>query len=275
MVDTGNEPWKIVGPFVRDNIIWILGLLPVVIASVETLGISGGNIQIIAYIFQDVSLASVVATAVIPFMPVAIFALCAHGLLLWMKHPDRRSKPYKDPVIIATSLPMVLLWLLMPIAVAFAIIIAAAATYNDKRKEENRLKLRYGVDARESKSKVAIELTPVFPSLLLAMVIMILVAFSDVTFVPKELIALKGKKPVVAQVLLSDKEWTKYLESNAQERQVRIAHTSDVESRVPCYGRLDILFDSVENRLFRFPPLKGSTIKCPETQSLGRLGGLA
>ena len=241
--------------FVRDHVLSLLGLIPFVLAAFQVVLISAGDPHVFGYIIQNLNVVTVFLTVTLPIIPVSIVLAGIYRLSSWMRTPKANRDEFVSIInlmwlagifIGVLMMPVMLVYFFGSVAVSLIVLSAIA------RRDNQRNALRFGEDEkRYHRSLFAIATGLSFFLLALLIVAASTVLMFSWTWLPTEIIDVKGQKPAAGQVLSSSGEWTTYLENSANRQAVHIIRTQDVVSRTPCKVRDTDQYNSVGNFIFR------------------------
>jgi hypothetical protein len=104
--------------FLRDHLVWVLGIAPFVAAAFNVMIISTGDLEVFAYLLQNLSLVSLVLGVTLPLIPPAIVLIS----LVWLSQRtaiprDERTKLrsyFWQPralIMVAVGLAMQMIWI--------------------------------------------------------------------------------------------------------------------------------------------------------------------
>lgn len=234
MADTGKvlpSP----ADFVRSNLPWLFGLIPVLVAALSIVVTTRGDPQIAGYVLQHVSILPLIISTTLPLIPPVIVWLLIGAYLqrLSMTTEEREASLaiFQPAFMFAVAIPFIfamqISWLALTSGTLLLLLIGRVA---GRRKEKP---------------------TTVSPSIIAASVLgAVVCAFlmkSDL-WLPTEIITVNKQPPVTAQVIAYDGDWTTYLVPRTGE--VQIVRTSEVSSRQPCYMSISLLDKSVWNAIY-------------------------
>ncbi|MEV0669899.1 hypothetical protein [Mycobacterium sp. NPDC050441] len=218
--------------FVRQNILWCLGLLPFAIAAVNILSVSAGDPAIFGYIIRGLNIGSLVIGVVLPLIPVFIIWTA----LMWTIANVSRFNDFRTVmnlpalvVIIAVTISLATIQLGYLAIIVFSLLMwgswkGVAAVRTSYRRRSS------GPEAS------AVQAPPYdFPLLIAFLVLTSLMSliYMPYGWLPSESVKVKESEPATGKVLSSDEVWTTYL---GRYGKVVIAHSDDVEWRHPCDG---------------------------------------
>ena len=214
--------------FLRDHLVWVLGLVPLVLAALNILWISHGDSEVFAYLLQNLNLVALVLGTILPLISPAIVIIS----LVWLSHltamseEERAKSPVGWKILSAIMIPFGMLFMQLHFVILTAIVIILLFLYYlFQRGWNKRSQIRYGVDVHTN------PLLPPYFLVLALLLPMVSQAFQGSGWIPYEVLHLKDR-PVSGQVLSADKEWTTFLDSS---QHVQIVPTENVKSREPCY----------------------------------------
>ncbi|WP_199255246.1 hypothetical protein [Mycolicibacterium mengxianglii] len=236
---------------IRDHIVWILGLIPFVLAAFSVLFTSAGDPQIFGYIIQNLNVVSLFLTVTLPLIPVSLVFISLYYLARSIQTPkDKRDSFSFERNILAVA--VILLGALMMPLIAVYFFTGVFFTL-----------ISQAVTARCRNEKFTV-LAANLRNLFLGLSVVggtLIVTFSW-NWLPTEALDVKGQPITSGQVLSSDGEWTKFLEDSRARRTVHIVRTSDIKSRTPCNARQGSQYNSVIN-FFVKNRKSGPQIDCP------------
>lgn len=227
--------------FVRNNILWCLGLLPFAIAAVNILSVSGGDPAIFGYLIKGLNIGSLVIGVILPLIPVFIIWTA----LMWVIANPHRLTDWRAMV----RLPGFALMLAVAISIAtiqlgyLAIIVFSLIMWGSwKGVAAVRTACR-----RRARGPLApaVHAPPYDYPLLIAFLLLtslLSLIYMPYNWLPDESIKVKGAEPAMGKVLSWDEVWTTYLGLYGK---VVIVHSDDVEWRHPCENSGSIVTQSI------------------------------
>ena len=78
--------------FVRDNLVWILGIVPFIMAAYQILKVSSGDPTVTAYLINNLDIPKFALALVLPYVPVAGFWIG----VAWLQVHSRLPEPQKS-----------------------------------------------------------------------------------------------------------------------------------------------------------------------------------
>ena len=255
-----NQQFSLPTPtqFVRENLVWVLGVVPFVLAAVNVLVVSGGDPQVFSYLLQDLGVVPLILSVVIPLIPVAILLI----LLGWLT--ERRTIPKGE----RPEMHYIMLWLvpmglgvaLIMITITWLAVILFFAIFIEidryfTRRQSLKTKLRYGADV-----KTAMTFPGVSRFAVIVVVLAVQAFVAGANWLPNEVIETKAAPAVSGQVFTSDGQWTIFRDL---KNRIHIVRADDVVSRQPCYRDTTFLGKTPTNliseRFSTTPPV----VQCP------------
>lgn len=252
-------------PYVREHIVWILGLFPFLFAAVQVIYVSGGDPTVAGYMLKNLNVVTVLLAVSLPLISTMMTVAALYHFWLAKRTPkEQRGNTFNfygylagiGIGIGALSMPLFIFAFLSVLIAVFWVIFAVA------RRIQRKNLLRFGesgtVPSMDSVITVSVLLLPAC-----FVLTAVLVMYSSM-WLPREKIDVKGQESSSGQVLSSDGDWTIYLESTTNRRTVRIVRTTDVISRTPCNepNSVVMLPNSVGSYIF-LRGRSGPLIDCP------------
>lgn len=226
--------------FVQKNLLWVIGITPLVIAALNILAISGGDPQVAAYVLEDLNLISLIMGIILPLIPVAI-------VWVFIAYLEERATLPKSERLELASRPMYMVWPIVGVAVAtmqLTWIIATALmlifAFADRAYTRRKYKRSGLLDG--GAAFIIRKMDFSFVIVLIAVFVIQTVTSGNSTWIPREVIDIKYHEAITGQVLSSNGEWTKFIN---RDKQVQINPTADIVSRHPCYLDTSVLSDSL------------------------------
>jgi len=215
--------------FLREHIVWILGLVPFALAGMRILIISQGNVEVLTALLLDLNVVALVLGTLLPIVPTLSF----WAIVYWFERRRRTTRADQSH-----PSPMASGW----IGLAVGLILSAASFFTTLPNIGLLVfflvarGLRYVRDRRrhgEQFDDGAHIRLDMLNCVVLAIVGSVVSIYT--MWIPTEVINIKGHQPEVEYVLSSDREWTTHLAAYSQGNgRLHIDKTSDVESRRPC-----------------------------------------
>ncbi|WAJ43542.1 hypothetical protein OK015_20380 [Mycobacterium sp. Aquia_216] len=215
--------------FARDHIIWILGLLPLVLAGIKLFAVSEGDPEVFRFLLRDLNVVQLVIATVVPFAPLVIF----WTYVVWLDWIRRTPAAVRNQVMPEwLDQPIwnaaMLIVLIMP---TFQILISIAILmflFFRRRRARKKAELRWGANHGQT-------LAPIYWSargFLFGLVLQGLIGSSGSWF-PAEAVKVRGSDVQAAYVISYDRDWTTVLDSH---KKIKLYKTESVESRSACIG---------------------------------------
>jgi hypothetical protein len=239
--------------FIRDNLIWILGLVPFALAAIKILLVSGADSEVLRYLVQDLNVVALVLSTTLPLLPILVFWVCI-GWLEWRKTlaPDIRAAlgwiNYPAYIFIGPILlTMRLIDFIVNVVLLITFLIARPLMY--RRRER-----RFGADQAGRGPPIRLAT----PEAVFALFLSYLIT-ATVTWIPAEIISVKGEDPIAGYVLSSNDQWTTFY---AGRGQIHIVRTTEVGSRAACEELTSVFFKPLANAIFA--PNQNQRPPCPQ-----------
>jgi hypothetical protein len=229
--------------FIREHLVWVLGLLPFAFAAIQMLVVTGGEPEVAAYLVQNVGVVSIVFCIILPLIPLAALLTIIWFVNLRFATPkSERIKmnsvfSYAIAVVIVISLVTIPLGYLGIVAVTLlATIIQSFNRWSTSRRD----RLRYGVD---------VPVKPVFEPALSVVIIplsifatMAVMLPNSGSWSPYENFRIKNLPETSGILFVSDHTWTIFRD---EYNHVHIVKTDDVISREPCQNAIHFFTESL------------------------------
>jgi hypothetical protein len=228
--------------FVRDNLLWVVGTVPLVIAAFNILSISNGDPQVFAYLIQGLSVVQLVLGVILPLIPPAIIWLSIAFFVEQRALPkDERFNVFNQYHFAVMAIGVVAIfalrisWLISTLVLLIYVLMYHL--WANWRNKKNRV--RDGADAER------VSIRPLNFQFVIALIVVTVVqaiASSRSGWIPYELIDVKDHPAISGQVLSSDGSWTKFLD---RKHSIQIVSTANLISRQPCYVDSSYLDETV------------------------------
>ena len=108
LMSEGTFSFPALSQFVRDHLVWVLGITPFFIAAININSMSAGDPEVFTYILQNLNLAAFMLGVTLPLIPVAV-ALCA---IAWIAQRNAVAKS-QHPKSLSNYTQIVVVVLLM------------------------------------------------------------------------------------------------------------------------------------------------------------------
>ena len=250
--------------FLRQNTVWILGLIPFVLAAVKVLTASGGDPQVFTSLLQNLDLTALVLSSVLPIIPLALFWVGVSYLDARLAIPKatRSESPSYVRLIFIAGIPAMVLYMTVTHALTSALLIALVINgrWFEKRAYRKR-QLRLGADATPKHHPRPLNAWSW--SLVVVLAIQAIVS-PDSSWIPTEMIQSKVHGQIIGRVLSVNGDWTTIL---GRPPHIIIVPTPDVSSRELCSIDAFFLSRTVWSEIIVaiLPSSKiKPTTKCPE-----------
>jgi hypothetical protein len=214
--------------FGRDNVVWILGFIPIVLAGIRLLTVSRGDSEVFLYLLQDLSVVQLILATVIPLVPLAAF----WAWIAWIDWQGRTPRARQveilpDWVDIPIFIALAGIMLLMPVIQMIANVAILLIFWVIRRYRAKKYAPRLGSDRRQWEDPISWD----FRGYVLSVVVTSMTA-ATVIWIPPESIKVKGAdNPQTGIVLSYDSQWTTFLDRN---KKINILNSSEIESRAAC-----------------------------------------
>lgn len=227
-------PWESPTEFLREHLIWVLGLAPFLLAAIKFLTASGGNPQVFNYLLLNLNLVALMLSIGLPVLPLAGFwgvvAYCDKRFSI----PEGERKEQAYWVVFAACLAfgaslagMNVIHAITSVSLVMLILFTRAYDFrrNKRHLGSTRFRMRHLLEG------------PPFDAFPYVMVIAFQLLFTaGISWISTENITIKDEgntsTQIVAQVISVDSPWTTILVTKS--RQIRIVETENIVSREPC-----------------------------------------
>jgi hypothetical protein len=229
--------------FLREHLVWVLGLIPFILAAIEVLIATGGDPLVFSYLIQNMGVVTVVLCSILPLIPLAVLLIAIWLIALRYTTPKSDRRDLGNVTLFAVLLGIGSS--ILTISLVYLLVVIVIAAINIQQSYAMRLRarkdrLRYGADV-PSKSKYAPALSTFIASLAMLSIQSLAIPVNG-NWIPSEVIQVKGAPKVAGDLLTSDHTWTIYRDFH---NQVHIVKTDDVVSRQPCYRDSRLMFKNI------------------------------
>lgn len=214
--------------FTQRHLVWILGLVPFVLAAIKIGTGSLGNPQVYAYLVHELDIVGLVLSVALPLVPVTIF-------WVWLVWWDRRRRTPKDERINLGIWPFVVagfalsMLALFQISYAIPTIIVLAFIPIDKARSWSRnrkLRLQFGADDQK------LWRTPPYNALVIISFLALQALTPNTPWLPAEVISITHQPSQLARVVSVNDVFLTFINGRDQ---ITIVRSKDVLARQPCY----------------------------------------
>ncbi|GAA3418811.1 hypothetical protein GCM10022140_25650 [Rhodococcus aetherivorans] len=233
---------------VRDNPLWVLGLLPLVLVCFRLIYVSRGDTEVMRALLASIDILRIVLATVLPVMPVLMF----WGIVLlidrWRitRKEERPAMPALLPAFVITLLLVSLtgMTILTAVASIASVMVVAAQIWRAQRKGGPR---SYRLKATEA----------------IGLAVLTCLTASVGPWLPTEAIKLTDGSQYVGYALSADARWFQFLDD---DNVLHVEASTSVESRTPCTKVGNWYVDTTFRALQRH---RGQEVapRCPEQPS--------
>ena len=223
-----DRPHPNASEFIRENLIWLLGLLPFALAGTKLFIVAGADPQLLRTFLQSLNIVQLMLATIVPLFPVVAFWGCI-GLWGYIRYRARTGQAQlPDWVDVPIAMLAVTLVTFMPagqVLVNVGLLVFLAVL---------RRLFRW-IERRFANGESTIDREPMWPDYLQTVVFAVVGAFetTPTMWLPMELIDVKGaSRAEVGYVISQDGDWITIL--NRTQDDVQIYKLADIESRTIC-----------------------------------------
>ena len=239
---------------VRDNPLWVVGLLPLVFVCFRLVYVSRGDTEVMRALLASIDILRIVLATVLPAMPVLLFwgvVLLADRWRITRKD-ERPTMPTLLPAFVVTLFVVSLTGMtVMTAMVSIASLMAVAVQiWRAQRKDGPR---SYRIKATEA----------------IGFTVLTCLTASVGPWLPTEAIKLTDGSQHVGYTLSADARWIQFLDG---DNVLHVEASNSVESRTPCTKAGSWYTDTSFRALQRH---RGKDVapKCPKQPSKGQAAG--
>lgn len=207
--------------FFKENAVWWLGLVPVALAAIRVLVVSGGNPELLKALVVGLDVTDLVLATLLPVLPVILFWVWIWWIFTPYAHRYGPEEP--DWHHYLSIAPMVLVVAVLPLD-GLLINIGVLAVLFVFRYFRNRGRGKRSVPARVDLSGWVV------------LIGLNAIVYANSMWLPSENIDVDTQKPVKAYVLSSDVRWTTYL---VEDGPIRTVASASVKDREVCADPLE------------------------------------
>jgi hypothetical protein len=210
--------------FVRDNMAWLLGLVPFLIAAFQILKVSLGDPTVTAYLISNLDILKFGLAIILPCLPIAGFWVC----IAWLQTRSRLPEPQKSQLEWTVFTVQLAIWPFIFSMTVITFVTNVVVTYGffvAWRWLHDRKQRKSGAYDPENR----LQMRPII--LGLAFALNSIVSSSTISWLPLEIISVERQANVTARVLSTDGDWTTYLDN---DRRIYITATPKIQLRVAC-----------------------------------------
>jgi hypothetical protein len=209
--------------FIRENLIWILGIIPFALAGIRVIVVSNGDVEVLRFLMKDLDVIVLMLATILPLLPLASFWL----LIAWVDWV--RTTPREKRLLFARwadlIIPGALFLVAMFIQTAFLIFSIIMLVLI--------LGVRKFISCHSKRHPRYAEVNDPFREdmiLFCALAVAPLLINSTAIWLPIEQVKI-AEDELTGSVLSNDGDWTTFLD---RDTQIHMFKSSEIEARTAC-----------------------------------------